>query len=58
MAKILIDGLQSSQYAFIVLYIYAYAHKSSFHHYKINHLFELAGCFIQDSYIKATLLHI
>jgi hypothetical protein len=41
MAKILIDGLQSSQYAFTVLYIYTYAHKSSFHHNKINWFFNL-----------------
>ena len=36
MAKIIIDGLQSSRYAFILLYIYAYAHKSSYHRNKIN----------------------
>jgi len=36
MAKILSDGLQSSQYAFIVSYICAYAHKSSYHYNKIN----------------------
>jgi len=36
MAKILIDDLQSSMNAFIILYIYAYAHKSSYHYNKIN----------------------
>ena len=67
MAKILIDGLQSSRYVFIVLYICAYAHKSSYHHnkttttpqpFRTNHLFELSVCFIHDWYTKATLLYI
>ena len=66
MAKILIDGLQSSRYVFIVLYICAYTHKSSYHRnkttttqpFRTNHLFELSVCFIEDWYTKATLLHI
>jgi hypothetical protein len=41
MAKILIDGLQLSRYAFIVLYICAYARKSLYHHNKINWFVDL-----------------
>ena len=50
MAKILSDGLQSSQYAFIVLYICAYAHKSSYHHNKINWFLNLLELTISLNY--------
>jgi len=47
--KILIDGLQS-RYVFIVLYIYAYTHKSSCHRNKINLLFNLLELTISLNY--------
>ena len=50
MAKILIDDLQSSRYVFIVLYIYAYTHKSSYHHNKINWFFNLLELTISLNY--------
>ena len=50
MAKTLIDGLQLSRYAFIVLYIYAYAHKSSYHYNKINWFLNLLKLTIYMNY--------
>jgi hypothetical protein len=57
MVKIFIVGLQSSTYAFIVLYIYAYTRKSSYHRNKIIWFLNLLELTISLNYQFASYMY-